>query len=131
MSIKERAENYIHKLVPRKPQRLNEISQRFEQVKQRHQALNSAVQDLTAKQPVPSLTKGAINLNEETTLTFQSVDAKASTSIEKQPFSAIDTATQLIGTNKDKPIKFISQITNKPVHPPYLELADFESYVKA
>jgi hypothetical protein len=27
-------------------------------------------------------------------------------------------------------VRFVSQINNKPIQPPYIELADFESYAK-
>ena len=64
-SVRQKARDFIKNLLPRKPERLNDITYRFDKIKQRHMAMNSAVQDLTVKLPAPSLTKGAINLNEE------------------------------------------------------------------
>jgi hypothetical protein len=51
--------------MPRKPARLNDVSQRFEVIKRHHQLMNSALEDHTVKKPIASLTMGAINLNEE------------------------------------------------------------------
>jgi len=36
LNTREQAKNYIRNLMPRKPQRLNDISHRFEKVKKRH-----------------------------------------------------------------------------------------------
>lgn len=61
-NVTQRAKETIDKLQPRKAHRLNEVTHRFSIQKERHQLLNSAVQDPTQKQPVPTLTQGAINL---------------------------------------------------------------------
>lgn len=114
-----KAREDIKKLMPRKPARLNDVSERFAEVKRRHAQLNSAMEDLTVKQPATSLTKGAINLNDDD---YELPD------LVKQ--SAIDAAVQLETGYKRKPVKFVSQINNKPIDPPYIELTDFESYVK-
>ena len=42
-NVREKARNYIRNLMPRKPQRLNDVSYRFDKLKKRHQLLNSAV----------------------------------------------------------------------------------------
>jgi hypothetical protein len=92
-SVRQKARDFIKNLLPRKPERLNDITYRFDKIKQRHMALNSAVQDLTAKLPAPSLTKGAINLNEEAGAMFQSMDGPAAAKHANQPNSAIEAAT--------------------------------------
>ena len=61
---------------------------------------------------------------------FTSFDGPISMKHGAQTTSAIEAATQLESVPKRKPIKFVSQINSKPVHPPYIELADFETFVK-
>ena len=45
-------------------------------------------------------------------------------------YSAEEDAELGIDRNLVDPVKFVSAIDSKPVYPPYLQLADFEEYLK-
>ena len=45
-------------------------------------------------------------------------------------YSAAEDAELGIDRNLVDPVKFISAIDSRPIYPPYLQLADFEEYLK-
>ena len=148
----------IQKYIPRQPQRLNEIQQRF-MIQERNNAKEKGGQTMN-----PYKRKlGPIDLSSLDTRTqFNAVSpsargaqSEAGQTMEKtnngmmgkmKPTS--ESQANLVGKNRmpiysaeedrelgiDRtlvdPVKFVSAIDSKPVYPPYLQLADFEEYLK-
>ena len=146
----------IQKYIPRKPQRLNEIQQRFV-VQERNNAKDKKSTVNPYKRKVGPIDLSSMDTRTQLKAvqpsargaqTENNVNEKANTGILGKLKQASESHQHILGKNRmpiyseaeDKelgidrnlvdPVKFISAIDSKPIYPPYLQLADFEDYLK-
>lgn len=144
----------IQKYIPRQPQRLNEVSYRFYLGERKNSNQSTAAPerrkigpiDLSAmdsrkgpspqRQPAPSM--GQMTAKSTGAGLFKSFgfgsqgdefDSKMVTDRFANDPNHKEDIELGIDRNSVDPIKFVSAIDSKPIYPPYLQLADFESYL--
>ena len=150
------AKSEIRKYIPRQPKRINEISQRFstkEQEKMASYGLKTVQAprkklgpiDVAGLDPKNGANQAA-SPRQNANVPTQVGDSKF---LGKFGFNGDKNSAGMLGDNKNRqpqydskedeelgidrslmdPIKFVSAIDSKPIFPPYLQLADFESYL--
>ena len=144
----------IQKYIPRQPQRLNEISYRFQLADSKKKDVSPETSKMgpidmsildnrkgpggaqSAASPAKGQSMGGAMMGTAKTtggfmkgLPGSASGAEEQIQLHKDKMTSKEDKELGIDRTQVDPIKFVSAIDSKPIYPPYLQLADFDSYL--